>query len=368
MQLKPIDKQVVVLFGASSGIGRLAARQFARRGAQVVVAARSEDGLRSLVQEIEAAGGEALAVSADTTIFEQVQAVADQAVNRFGRIDTWVHLAAVSIYSRFDHMTPEEWRQVIDVNLNGQAYGAMVALPHLKREGRGALIHISSVLGQRAIPLQSAYSASKHGVVGMLDALRVELMQQNIPISVTNVVPASINTPFFNHARTRLGLQPAPYPPVYQPELVADAILHAAEHPIRDIFVGEGGKALITSHHLSPSLIDLLFKLTAWDLQMTSSPRTVDDPDAMFEPMEQFHRIKGDFGNQAFSFSLYPWMQIQQNLLFEMGKQMLNSADNILASLVRNMDQATRSRTRPDKALTNGQRIPIETTDTPSRS
>src|SRR5215203_1706710 len=171
--------------GASSGIGRETALRFAKRGAKVVVAARSEPGLHSLVDEIRGDGGEATAVVADTSDFGQVKAVADRAVEEYGRLDTWVHHAAVGLFATFEDTTPEEFGRVIDVNLMGQVYGAMAALPHLKREGRGALIHISSVEAKRSLPLQSAYCASKHGIDGFLEVLRVELMREGAPVSVT---------------------------------------------------------------------------------------------------------------------------------------------------------------------------------------
>src|ERR671914_1980715 len=168
MQLKPIEEQVVVLMGASSGIGRETALRFARKGAKVMISARGEEGLYSLVEEIRAEGGEATAVVADTSDFGQVEAVADRAVEQYGRLDTWVHLAAVGLFATFEQTTSEEFERVIDVNLMGQVYGAMAALPHLKREGRGALIHISSVEAKRSFPLHSAYGASKHGIDGFL--------------------------------------------------------------------------------------------------------------------------------------------------------------------------------------------------------
>lgn len=189
MKLKSLKDQVVVVFGASSGIGRATARRLARRGARVVVSARSEDGLASLAAEIGKRGGKAVPVAAEVTNFEQVRGVADRAVSEFGRLDTWVHCAAVSLYARFEETEPEEFRRIIDVNLNGQAFGAMAALPHIRREGRGALIHISSVEARRALPFQAAYAASKHGVKAFLDALRMELREENLPISVTNVMP-----------------------------------------------------------------------------------------------------------------------------------------------------------------------------------
>src|SRR6476469_4512590 len=151
MQLKPSNQQVVAIVGASSGIGRETALQFAREGAKVVVSARNQAGLDSLVEEIRQAGGEATAIAADVREFKQVQAIADQAIQQYGRLDTWVHLAAVELYASFDQTTPEEFKQIIDVNLMGQVFGAMVALPHLKREGRGALIHVSSVEAVRDV-------------------------------------------------------------------------------------------------------------------------------------------------------------------------------------------------------------------------
>jgi NAD(P)-dependent dehydrogenase (short-subunit alcohol dehydrogenase family) len=157
--------------------------------------------------------------------------VADRAVAEYGRLDTWVHCAAVSLYATFEETTPEEFARLIEVNLVGRLTGAMAALPHLKREGRGALIHISSVEAKRSFPLQSAYSSSKHGIIGFLDALRMELMREGIPISVTNVMPAGINTPFFNKARTKMGVKPMPAPPIYHPQVVAEVILHAADIP-----------------------------------------------------------------------------------------------------------------------------------------
>src|SRR5918995_279563 len=163
---------------------------------QVVVSARGEQGLDSLVDEIRRGGGETVAIPAEVTDFEQVKAVADRTVEEYGRLDTWVHLAAVGLFATFEQTTPEEFARVIDVNLMGQVYGAMAALPHIKREGRGDLIHISSVEAKRSFPFHSAYGASKHGIDGFLEALRVELKRDGWPISVTQVMPGTINTPF----------------------------------------------------------------------------------------------------------------------------------------------------------------------------
>jgi NAD(P)-dependent dehydrogenase (short-subunit alcohol dehydrogenase family) len=304
MQLKPINQQVVAVVGASSGIGRETAHQFAKKGARVVVAARSQPALESLVAEIRDSGGEATAVLADVTMFEQVKAIADKAVAQYGRLDTWVHNAAVALYATFEQTTPEEFKRIIDVNLIGQVHGAMAALPHLKREGRGALIHVSSIEARRTLPFHSAYGAAKHGIDGFLEALRVELQHEKLPISVTNVMPASINTPLFNKARTKIGVKPMGMPPIYQPNLVAQAILNVAEHPKRDVVVGDAGKMMLLGQRLSPGLMDAYMLLTGFKSQRTNEPKAEDAPDNLFEPLPGYNSIEGDFSDEARSWSL----------------------------------------------------------------
>jgi len=297
MQLKPISQQVVAIVGASSGIGRETALRFAKKGAKVVVAARSQSGLESLVSEIKLFGGDSVAIVADVSEFDQVKAIADKAVEVYGRLDTWVHSAATGVLAPFDQITPEEFKRVIDVNLTGQAYGAMAALPHLKKEGRGALIHISSVEARRSIPLQSPYSASKHGVEGMLDSLRVELQHEGWPISVTNILPSVINTPFYNKVRTKLGVKPTGVPPYYQPSIVAEAILYVAEHPTRDFIVGDVGKVLDIMQRISPVLVDNILLLIGFAGQRTNEQKSEDAPNNVFEPIAGYDTVEGDFGN-----------------------------------------------------------------------
>jgi NAD(P)-dependent dehydrogenase (short-subunit alcohol dehydrogenase family) len=308
MQLKPVAQQVVVVFGASSGIGRATALKFAERGAKLIVAARSEHGLHTLVDEIRQKGGQAIAVPADTADFAQVQAVADRAVAEYGRLDTWVHLAGVHLYATFDETSPEEFRRIIEVNLIGQGYGALAALPHLKREGRGALIHVSSIEAELAFPYQGAYAASKHGIPGFLDALRVELRHKGIPISVTNIMPATTNTPLYNKARTKIGVKPNIPPPVYQPWVVADQIVYAAEHSVRDMIAGGVGKVMILTQKISPKLMDTLLLWGGFRSQETDQPKTLDAPDNLFAPIQGFDKVEGDFGYKAFSRSLYNWL------------------------------------------------------------
>jgi NAD(P)-dependent dehydrogenase (short-subunit alcohol dehydrogenase family) len=304
IRLKPIEEQVVVLIGASSGIGRQTALDFAARGARIVAVARDDEGLRSLADLIETAGGEIRTAIADTADFEQLQSVADMAVRAFGRIDTWVHLAAVSLYATFEQTTPQEWRRIIDVNLNGQAYGAMVAIPHLRRAGGGALIHISSVEARRALPYQSAYAASKHGLAGMLDALRLELQHENVPISVTEILPSSINTPFFEKARTKLGVRPTGVKPMYDPRAVSDAILHAATHPVREFVVGGAGKLLQWTQELAPGLTDKMLLRVAFQGQRTDEPKSADAPHNLYESVPGFAEVHGSGAGHSASWNV----------------------------------------------------------------
>ena len=310
MKLKPVEEQVIALMGASSGIGREAALRVADRGARVVVSARNRKGLDSLVEEIRRHGGEATPVVAEVTDFDQVRAVADTAAERYGRLDTWVHLAAVSVFAPFEATTPEEFRRVVEIDLLGQAYGAMAALPHLKRTGSGALVHVTSVVARRAVPLQGAYCAAKHGVDGFLETLRVELKREGWPIGVTNVMPAAINTPFFDKARTRLGVKPKGFPPMYAPGVVADAILYAAEKAPRDIVAGGAAKGMILGQRLSPRVMDAIMVRGGFGTQMTDEPKPGNAPDGLFEPLEDLNTTDGNLDGQTLSSSLTTWLDM----------------------------------------------------------
>jgi NAD(P)-dependent dehydrogenase (short-subunit alcohol dehydrogenase family) len=309
MQLKPINQQVVAVVGASSGIGRETALQFAQRGAKVVVSGRSESKLASLVDEIRGFGGEVTPmVINDVAVFEQVKAIADRTVEVYGRLDTWVHVPATAVFATFDNKTPQEFQRVVDVTLMGQVYGAMAALPHLKREGRGALIHISSIEGVRSLPYQSAYSAAKHGIEGFLEAMRVELQHEQIPISVTSIKPAVIDTPFWDNARTKLGVKPSGIPPYYKPSLVADAILYTAEHPTRDFFVGDAARALAFLQRLSPSLVDSLLLLIGFPLQRSNVPKSEDAPNNLYEPVPEHDTTEGSLSEVLEIPSISDWL------------------------------------------------------------
>ncbi|HEY9878768.1 MAG TPA: SDR family oxidoreductase [Leptolyngbyaceae cyanobacterium] len=295
MQLKPINQQVVAVVGATSGIGRITALQFAEKGAKLVISGRSEDKLASLRSEIQNLGSEAVSILADVSDFSQVQAVADKAIATYGRLDTWVHIPGVAVFALFEETTPEEFQRVINVNLMGQVYGAMTALPHLKREGRGALIHISSIEGVRSLPYQSSYSAAKHGIEGFLDSLRVELMHEKVPISVTSIKPAVINTPFWNNALTKLGVKPMGIPPYYDPKLVAEAVLYSATHFTRDYYVGDAARMLAALQRLSPELVDALLVGIGFKFQRSDEPKSASDRNNVYDTVPEEIRVDGDF-------------------------------------------------------------------------
>lgn len=312
MRLKPLNQQIVVVMGASSGIGRAAALNFAARGATVVCSARDSGGLATLVDEISARGGKAVAIVADVADPEQMIGVAAFTAQKLGRIDTWVHVAAVSVYARFEDTTPAEFARVIEVNLLGQIHGALAALPHLRRAGRGALICVSSVEGHVSLPFQSAYAASKHGVVGFLDSLRLELAREGVAVSVTNIMPSGINTPLFQKALTRLGVEPRPPPPVFAPELVSRAILHAACTPRRDLVVGGMGWAILLAQRLSPSLTDAILRSPAgYDSQLTDRPKSPEARNNLFAPSpDNLARVEGIFGAETLRSSLFTRLEL----------------------------------------------------------
>jgi NAD(P)-dependent dehydrogenase (short-subunit alcohol dehydrogenase family) len=290
---KPVSDQVVVVVGASSGIGRASALEFARRGAKVVVAARGVRALETLVDEITTAGGEALAVPTDVADPPLVHRLAAAAEERFGRIDTWVNVAAVAVWGRVEDITDEEFDRVMRVNFLGQVYGTRAALPALRRAGGGVIIGVSSVEGVRAVPLHAPYTASKWALRGFYDALRIELAQEDAPIAVTTILPASIDTPFFEHSRSRLGALPKPPPPVYAPELVAEAIVHAAEHPTREVPVGGAAVGFVAGQRVSPALTDALMSIRRIGRGTLESDRPDDGVDNVDAPIDEPGRVHG---------------------------------------------------------------------------
>jgi len=273
VKLKPIEQQVMVITGASSGIGLATARLAAKRGAKLVLAARSGGTTEAIAAEINSAGGTAISVPCDVADRAQVQALADAAIQNFGRIDTWVNDAGVSIYGRLDEINEEDARRLFEVNFWGVVYGSLAALRHLTTQG-GALINIGSEVSEAVIPLQGMYSASKHAVKGFTDALRVELEQiDKAPVSITLIQPTATNTPFPQHAKNYMDKEPKLPTPLDDPEDVAEAIVKAAVKPVRSKKVGALSKVNTATAKLAPRLGDKLSAKQADRQQYDEDPR-----------------------------------------------------------------------------------------------
>jgi short-subunit dehydrogenase len=304
VRLKPLGEQVMVITGASSGIGLVTARSAARRGARVVICSRNEPELREAVREIESRDGQARYVVADVSRQEDVERVATHAVESYGSIDTWVNNAGVSFYGRIPEVPIEDMRRLFEVNFWGVVYGSRAALPYLRRSG-GALINMGSVVSDRAIPLQGIYSASKHAVKGFTDALRIELEEEGSPVSVTLIKPSPIATPYFEHARNYMEVEPKPPAPVYAPELVAGAILQAAEHPVRNVTVGGGGRLLTAVGNVLPRLSDAYIRRSMFRGQRSNIPTVEDRPDNLFTPPPVEGMERGRYAGHIMRSSLY---------------------------------------------------------------
>jgi len=298
MPKKPLREQVMVVTGASSGVGRAIARAAGERGAKVVVAARGEEGLAAAVEEIERAGSEALAVPGDLADQEQNEELVRRSLERFGRIDTFVANAIVTVYAEVEQLEPDELRRVMDVNFFGVAYGFRAALPALK-ESRGTFLHVSSALAYRGIPLQAAYCSSKAAARTYLESARVELQKHGYDVAVSLVLPGAINTPQFDRDRQKLGKQPQPVPPIYEPEPYAAAVLHCAEKPIRELPVSWGAQKLLWGQKLSPRAGDWTLRRNGWKKQHTGEDKPVDSPDNLFETIPGDPGAHGRFDAQS---------------------------------------------------------------------
>lgn len=303
LTLKRLSDQVIVITGATSGIGLVTARMAARCGARLVLAARNESALNKLAAEDEFSGGKAICVKADVGDITDVRRIAGRAVETFGRIDTWVNNAGVSIYGRITDVPEDDHRQLFQTNYWGVVNGSKTAVQYLRKNG-GALINIGSTLSDRAIPLQGHYCASKHAVKGFTDALRMELEEEGLPISVSLIKPSAIDTPYKFHARNYLGVTPENPPPVYAPEAVADAILHCAENPTRDVFVGAGGKAMSLMGSYAPGATDRVMEATMFELQQGDRRRD-GSRDGLFDSNDDSLDERGGYGGHVNESSIY---------------------------------------------------------------
>lgn len=312
MKLKAIQRQVIVIMGASSGIGLATARKAAKAGARLVLAARSGEAISKLAEELNAAAGRTVAVGvqADVANPADVQRVAEVALDQFAGFDTWINNAGVSIYGRSTNVPVEEMRRLMDVNFWGQVHGSLEALRHFRQrlatgnDGYGcALLNVGSVESDRALPLTASYSASKHAVKGFTDALRMEVEQEGLRVMVTLIKPGSINTPLVQHARNYLETQPEYPPPVYAPEVAATNIVYAASHPMRDLVIGGGGR-MITVLTQAPRLADKFQERMHFKQQHSNRPPLPRDAHNLYQGRNDL-RMNGPYEGRVLQSSLY---------------------------------------------------------------
>jgi NAD(P)-dependent dehydrogenase (short-subunit alcohol dehydrogenase family) len=282
-----METQTVVVTGASAGIGRATARLFGERGARVALIARGQAGLDGAVRDVQEAGGEALAISADVADFEQVTAAARKTEEHFGPIDVWVNVAFTSVFAPFSDITAEEFRRVTEVSYLGFVHGTMAALALMRPRGRGTIVQVGSALGERSIPLQSAYCGAKHAINGFTSSLRCELLHENSGVQVTVVQMPAVNTPQFSWVRSRLPNHPQPVPPIYEPEVAARGVVFAADHPGRkEYWVGASTAATLLANRVVPAVLDRYLARTGYRSQQTGQKVAADRPDNLFRPVD----------------------------------------------------------------------------------
>lgn len=301
-KLRLLNEQVIVITGASSGIGLATAKLAARRGAQVVLVSRDEEDLARAVREIQERGASAVHFVADVADQAAMQRVARDVVVQFGRIDTWINNAGVTVYGLIEEVPTEDARRLFETNYWGVVNGSLAALPHL-RSGGGALINLGSVLSDTGYPLQGHYTASKHAVKGFTDSLRLEVEKSGAPVCITLIQPAAIDTPYPEHAKNHLGFEAKHMPPVYAPEVVAKAILHCAERPERNVLVGGSGKVFSTSEKFAPRLFDRMKEATSFHGQLTDRPARSGD--TLFHPRPDDGRVRGGHPGHVMKTSAY---------------------------------------------------------------
>lgn len=278
--------RVVVVTGASGGVGRAAARRFGEAGDTVVLVARGEAGLAAAASDVTAAGGRPVVMAADTSVADEVNEVADRTEAEVGPIDVWVNDAFTSVFAPFSEITPDEFRRVTEVSYLGYVYGTHAALRHMQPRNRGAIVQVGSALAYRGIPLQSAYCGAKHAIQGFTESVRCELLHEHSGIHITMVQMPALNTPQFSWVLSRLPRHPQPVPPIYQPEVAARAVFWAAEHDRREWWVGASTAATLMANAVVPGLLDRYLARTGFDSQQTKEPVGPDRPDNLWEPAD----------------------------------------------------------------------------------
>jgi NAD(P)-dependent dehydrogenase (short-subunit alcohol dehydrogenase family) len=316
-----LEGAVVVVTGASGGVGRAAAVEFGRNGASVALLARGEAGLQAAAEEVRAAGGRALVVPVDVADADAVEAAAERVVTEWGRIDVWVNCAFSSVFAELGRIEPDEFRRTTEVSYLGFVYGTMAALRRMRPAGRGTIVQIGSALAYRGIPLQSAYCGAKHAIVGFTESVRTELMHDHSEVAITMVHLPAMNTPQFRWLLSRLPQQAQPVPPIYQPEVAARSIVRAAVHPRRAYWVGASTVQTIIGNRLIPGLLDRYLGATGYQAQQTDEPRPADQPANLWEPADRTvdHGMHGPFGDRSKATSVQAWASRNRRALGAVG-------------------------------------------------
>jgi NAD(P)-dependent dehydrogenase (short-subunit alcohol dehydrogenase family) len=311
--------EVVVITGASAGVGRAVVRRFAADRAHVALLARGVEGLDGARLEVEAAGGRALVFPADVANWDAVEAAAARTEAEFGPIDIWINNAMVSVFSPVRQMRADEYRRVMEVTYLGAVHGTLAAMQRMLPRNRGAIVQVGSALAYRGIPLQSAYCAAKHAIQGFMDSLRAELIYDGSAVRVTSVHLAAMNTPQFGWVKSRLPRKAQPVPPIFQPEIAAEAIHWAAHHDRREVWVGTPTVKAIIGNRLAGGLLDWYLGRTGVESQQTSEPEDRDRPHNLWSPVDGDHGAHGDFGERARTKCLQLWLSTHRGAVAACG-------------------------------------------------
>jgi NAD(P)-dependent dehydrogenase (short-subunit alcohol dehydrogenase family) len=322
-----VEPMIVVITGASAGVGRATARAFAADGWDVALLARGDAGLEAAAAEVRSAGGRALPIPLDVADADAVEAAAERVENELGPIDVWVNDAMESVFAPVDEITPDEYRRVTEVNYLGYVHGTLAALKRMKARDRGVIVQVGSALAYRSIPLQAAYCASKHAIVGFTDSLRSELIHDRSHVRVTAVHLPAVNTPQFGWVRSRLPRRAQPVPPIFEPEVPARAILHVAKHPRRELFVGMSTLEAVWGQKFVPGILDWYLGKTGFNSQQTGTARP-DRPDNLDRPLdaEHDHGAHGRFDRRARDWSPALELSLHRGLVAGVGAIALGGA------------------------------------------